>query len=240
MLLLALDTATSVVTVAVHDGTRVVGQVDAPGARSHGELLAPGIREALRQADAPASALTDVVVGTGPGPFTGLRVGIVTGRVLAHALGARIHGLVSLDALAAQAASGLPDGPLLVATDARRREVYWARYAVTGGRASRLDPPSVCRPAELPFPARELPTAGRGPVLYPEAFGPSTGDLDVDAGVLAGLAHARLTAGETLDDTEPCYLRRPDVHGGGSLGAQGVGPQGVAASAGGGASAGGR
>lgn len=207
MLLLALDTSTSAITVALHDGARVLAEATTLDARAHGERLAPGIREVLEAAGATPGELTHVVCGLGPGPFTGLRVGIVTARVLALVTGAALHGVCSLDALAAAG----PEGEVLVATDARRKEVYWARYAVSPGSVRALSAPAVTKPAELAPQVRALPTVGRGPVLYPGLFPAPVGVLDVSAAALADLAVARLAAGEALADREPLYLRRPDA-----------------------------
>ncbi|MBK7611685.1 MAG: tRNA (adenosine(37)-N6)-threonylcarbamoyltransferase complex dimerization subunit type 1 TsaB [Actinomycetales bacterium] len=207
MLLLALDTSTSAITVALHDGARVLAEATTLDARAHGERLAPGIREVLEAAGATPGDLTHVVCGLGPGPFTGLRVGIVTARVLALVTGAALHGVCSLDALAAAG----PEGEVLVATDARRKEVYWARYAVSPGSVRALSAPAVTKPAELAPQVRALPTVGRGPVLYPGLFPAPVDVLDVSAAALADLAVARLAAGEALADREPLYLRRPDA-----------------------------
>ncbi len=207
MLLLALDTSTSAITVALHDGARVLAEATTLDARAHGERLAPGIREVLEAAGATPGDLTHVVCGLGPGPFTGLRVGIVTARVLALVTGAALHGVCSLDALAAAG----PEGEVLVATDARRKEVYWARYAVSPGSVRALGAPAVTKPAELAPQVRALPTVGRGPVLYPGLFPAPVDVLDVSAAALADLAVARLAAGEALADREPLYLRRPDA-----------------------------
>jgi tRNA threonylcarbamoyladenosine biosynthesis protein TsaB len=207
VLLLALDTSTSAITVALHDGARVLAEATTLDARAHGERLAPGIREVLEAAGATPGDLTHVVCGLGPGPFTGLRVGIVTARVLALVTGAALHGVCSLDALAAAG----PEGEVLVATDARRKEVYWARYAVSPGSVRALSAPAVTKPAELAPQVRALPTVGRGPVLYPGLFPAPVDVLDVSAAALADLAVARLAAGEALADREPLYLRRPDA-----------------------------
>ncbi len=213
MLLLALDTATPAVTVALHDGTRVLAEATAHDARRHGELLGPGIAQVLAEAGADRRDLTDVVAGTGPGPFTGLRVGLVTGRTLALALGLRLHGVCSLDALAARAvlegATGLGGG-FVVATDARRREVYWAAYEgsdVAG--LGRVSGPSVDRPDDVRLAGR--PVVGRGAELYPHALGPAHGPLDPSGAAMAELVVAGLAAGRTFDELEPRYLRRPDV-----------------------------
>ncbi|MDQ2756090.1 MAG: tRNA (adenosine(37)-N6)-threonylcarbamoyltransferase complex dimerization subunit type 1 TsaB, partial [Actinomycetota bacterium] len=153
-LLLALDTSTTAITVALHDGTAVLAEVTVLDARGHAEHLAPAVQQALNQASAAAADVTDVAVGLGPGPFTGLRVGIVTARTFALAVGARVHGVGSLDVLAHSAVAGghVTTGGLLVATDARRKEVYWARYAVTPGEPGSVTArtaAAVTRPADL-------------------------------------------------------------------------------------------
>ena len=212
MLLLALDTATPVVTVALHDGHQVVARADAEGATAHGEQLAPAIRAALADAGAEPRDLTDVAVGVGPGPFTGLRVGIVTALTLASTLGLRAHGVCTLDVIAGEVAT--PElieaeqtpPPFLVATDARRREVYWARYA----DGHRLDGPDVAKPADLAERFPELQVHGRGALLHAEHFGARVGDGPADpaAATLATLVAAGAVPELPL---EPLYLRRPDA-----------------------------
>ena len=100
MLLLAFDTATPAVTVALHDGQRVLAEASTVDARRHGELLAPSIAKVIAEAGAEPRDLTGIAVGVGPGPFTGLRVGVVTARVFGRTLGIGVHGLCTLDALA--------------------------------------------------------------------------------------------------------------------------------------------
>ena len=210
MLLLALDTSTTAITVALYDGSRVLAEATTLDGRGHGEHLAPGIARVLEGAGARPADLTDIACGLGPGPFTGLRVGVVTARTLALVTGARLHGLCSLDVLALQAGV---EGPVLVATDARRKEVYWAAYARSAtGIPDRLDGPHVGKPADLPPDVAALPAVGRGPRLYPDAFrSPVDGPLDVSAAALAELVVRRLAAGDPVDEHEPFYLRRPDV-----------------------------
>lgn len=217
-MLLAIDTSTSTIGAAVHDGRRVLAEVVREDARRHGELLAPAVVEALTRAGVDRHDLTAVVCGVGPGPFTGLRVGVVTGLVLARSLDLPTpDGVCSLDALA-HAVVGRHEGELLVATDARRKEVYWARYAVAAHGARRLEGPDVSRAADLPRAVRDLPTVGRGPALYPEALATPLpdGPVDVSPGVLAALAVA-LREGSHPDapggllPPEPLYLRRPDA-----------------------------
>ncbi|MFC7491366.1 MULTISPECIES: tRNA (adenosine(37)-N6)-threonylcarbamoyltransferase complex dimerization subunit type 1 TsaB [unclassified Knoellia] len=209
MLILAIDTSTSAITVALHDETRAVAARSHLDARAHTEWLAPLIESCLTDAGKRPADLTGVAIGVGPGPFTGLRVGMVTGLTMGHALRVPVHGVCGLDALAQQA-SELVDGELLVATDARRKEVYWARYAVRSGVVDRLTDPAVDRPADLPDEVRSLPAVGRGPALYPELFLRAVPVLDVDAAVLGRVAVARIRAGEPMP-VEPLYLRRPDA-----------------------------
>lgn len=212
VLLLALDTATGVVTVALHDGSRVLAQEDVARPREHAEHLAPAIRTVLRAAGAAPADVTDVVAGTGPGPFTGLRVGLVTAATFADAIGAQVGGICSLDAIAHEVwLSGTAGERLVVATDARRKEVYWAGYRLDETGAHRLDEPQVGPAADLPDEMRTWPVAGRGPTLYPEAFGPGLNTLDVSSGAMAHLAVQRLRDGVGLDEPRPLYLRRPDA-----------------------------
>lgn len=202
-MLLAFDTSSATVTVALHDGTDVVAQAASGEGMRHGEHLAPLIDRVLAEADVAPDDLTAIVVGVGPGPFTGLRVGLVTARTMAHVLDIAVHGVCSLDGLAAEAfAAGVGDGPFLVATDARRKEVYLASYD-EGGRRQGL--PVVDRPAVL---ASDLPVVGEGASLYPEAFVDGRAPLRPSAGWLARAVHAGTV--EVLAP-DPLYLRRPDA-----------------------------
>ncbi|KAA1422313.1 tRNA (adenosine(37)-N6)-threonylcarbamoyltransferase complex dimerization subunit type 1 TsaB [Mumia zhuanghuii] len=207
MLILALDTAAPATSVALHDGSAVLAAVSHAGAMSHGELLGPAIVQVLATAGADRRDLTDVTVGVGPGPFTGLRVGIVTARTLAVSLRARLHGVCSLDVVAAQAVSdGVVDEAFVVATDARRKEVYWAEYTPSGERVGDAD---VARPADLAqrLPGT-MPVLGRGADLYADVLNRVAGPADPDAAVLASM----VAAGSALEiGTEPLYLRRPDA-----------------------------
>ncbi|MGL5859958.1 MAG: tRNA (adenosine(37)-N6)-threonylcarbamoyltransferase complex dimerization subunit type 1 TsaB, partial [Phycicoccus sp.] len=128
-----------------------------------------------------------------------------------HALGVPVHGVCSLDALAEEALASSGVSELVVATDARRREVYWARYTRSAEGAVPAGPPNVGVPAELPDDVRALPVVGRGAELYPELF-PAVleGPLDVDAGWLARVCLRRLALGVAMP-VEPLYLRRPDA-----------------------------
>ena len=137
MLILTIDTSTSAIGVAVlAPGAEPVVGVDVD-ARAHTEKLAPLVRDTLSRAGATPGDLTDIAVGTGPGPFTGLRVGMVTALTMGHALGIPVHGVCSLDAIGIESAATTAE--VLVVTDARRREVYWARYR----DGVRIDGPAV-------------------------------------------------------------------------------------------------
>ncbi|HEX4087095.1 MAG TPA: tRNA (adenosine(37)-N6)-threonylcarbamoyltransferase complex dimerization subunit type 1 TsaB [Trebonia sp.] len=216
MLLLGLDTATPAVTVALHDGGQPLAQLVTVDAHRHAELLAPSIAKIIADAGVSHRDLTGIAVGVGPGPYTGLRVGLVTAKVLGAALGIPVYGVCSLDVIAADVEG---ETSFLVATDARRRELYFARYDEAGRRGG----PDVSAPAQIPD--RQLPVAGEGPMLYPEFFPKSAGPAFPAAGTLCRLVAAALGRGETavagaavdaarwpvLLPPEPLYLRRPDA-----------------------------
>ena len=222
MLVLAFDTATPAVTVALHDGTHVLAETTTVDARRHGELLASSIDAVLAEVGAGRLDITAVATGTGPGPYTGLRAGLVTARVLGSALGVPVYGVCTLDVVAADVArTGTAAGQgFIVATDARRREVYWARYDADGRR---LDGPAVGFPADVAETvaaetvaeqAADSPgilTAGAGALLYPGVLGEPIEPSYPAAGTLAGIAARQLAAGEPGSGAEPIYLRRPDA-----------------------------
>ena len=216
MLVLALDTATAAVTAGVVELTtdgagEVVVQRSvrvAHDPRKHAELLMPGVLAAAADAGVALRELTAIVVGTGPGPFTGLRVGMVTAAALGDALRLPVHGVCSLDAIADDVVRARAGDRPLVVTDARRREVYWAAYDDSGRR---LDGPHVSAPAVLlqRLPDLRVSVAAGGsaaltglPVTEPAAPSP--------AGLVAVAAPA-LRAGAAPGPLEPLYLRRPDA-----------------------------
>lgn len=202
MLILAFDTASATASVAVHDGAVAISEVTADRPMSHGESLGPAISQALRDSGADIGDITDIAAGIGPGPFTGLRIGVVTALTLAATRNVRTHGVCSLDVLAAAAASATE---FLIATDARRKEVYWARYDDAG---QRLEGPAVNRPAELASRYPELPAVGRGAHVYSDVMAAVAGPMDPEAGVLAdGIARGSFIEQEL----RPLYLRRPDA-----------------------------
>jgi tRNA threonylcarbamoyl adenosine modification protein YeaZ len=179
---LGIDTSTATVAVAIGETQR---RVTAPN--QHGELLAPLIAEVLAEAGIDVSRLAAVGVGLGPGPFTGLRIGIMTAAAMADALGIPAFGVCSLDAVAIQHRGR----DLLVMTDARRKQVYWARYGASG---TRVEGPDVAAPADVTarFAAAGLLVVG------PDEAMP-------DARWIA----AQQENGSS--DLTPLYLRRPDA-----------------------------
>jgi len=203
VLILAFDTSTPAVAVAVLRDAETIGVRQHVNARRHAEVLAPAINDALADAGVLLRDIDVLAVGNGPGPFTGLRVGLVTARSLGHALGVPAYGVCSLDALAAAAG----DGEVFVATDARRREVYWARYQ----DGLRVAGPEVSRPHEISdVTGRRV---GQGAALYADELGP----LDAAAAQyppaewIGRLVYRALAAGETPGAVLPMYLRRPDA-----------------------------
>ena len=197
---LVIDTATPAVTAAVvvrDGGIEVVGERITLDARAHAETLTPNVVAAVAQAGLTMADLHAVVIGCGPGPFTGLRVGMATAAAYGHALDVPVRGVCSLDAIGV-----LTSGEVLVVTDARRREVYWARYR----DGVRIDGPDVAAPADVPVGAADavagspdhvglfaLPVVG---TAYPTA-----------AGLVAAVSD---WTGEP-EALVPLYLRRPDA-----------------------------
>jgi tRNA threonylcarbamoyl adenosine modification protein YeaZ len=204
MLLLGIDTATSATTVAAYDGERALGEVTHVDPRRHAEILGPAIEQVFSDAAVTAVDFAAVVVGVGPGPYTGLRVGVATAVAFGDAVGVPVHGVCTLDALAFQAGSG---SPLTVVTDARRREVFWARYDEHGGR---IDGPAVNRPADLVATGTDR-VVGPGALLYAEIFGAGAGPAQLSAAALCAFAHEQLACGRALLPARPIYLRRPDT-----------------------------
>jgi tRNA threonylcarbamoyl adenosine modification protein YeaZ len=196
-LVLALDTST-VVNVGLARGAQVLAAATVADQMAHVEQLMPLVSECVDTAGIRVADIDKLIVGLGPGPFTGLRVGVVTARVLGFALGVELRGICSLDVLAAQFVAA-SRGEFLVATDARRREVYWARYSPDGVR---LEQPRVSRPSDVP----PLPVIGPAADLYADQLHAVPGPRAMDPAVLA-------TASATLPDAgrEPLYLRHPDA-----------------------------
>ncbi|MEU2347344.1 tRNA (adenosine(37)-N6)-threonylcarbamoyltransferase complex dimerization subunit type 1 TsaB [Modestobacter sp. NPDC049651] len=200
MLVLALDTATPTLVVGVarwsaDAGTEVLAERAVASGNRHAELMTPTVREALAAAGVGLRDVEAVVTGLGPGPFTGLRVGVVTAAALADARGLPVAGVCSLDAVG--------EGLRTVVTDARRKEVYWAGYDAAGARVTG---PDVVRPEELD---------AAGPLVGDERFAERLGRPVTPAEVTtAGLLRAaapQLSGAVPRGPLEPLYLRRPDA-----------------------------
>ena len=200
MLVLALDTATPTLVAGLaawsEDGpTEVLAEQAVPSGTRHAELLTPAISAVLAAAGVTMGDLDAVVTGLGPGPFTGLRVGVVTAAALADARGLPVFGVCSLDAIGS--------GARTVVTAARRKEIYWAAYADDGAR---VDGPAVVRPEELGRP---------GPFVGDPAFAARLGgDVAPAAVTTAGLLRAagpQLAEPASAGPLVPLYLRRPDA-----------------------------
>ncbi|MFJ3956211.1 tRNA (adenosine(37)-N6)-threonylcarbamoyltransferase complex dimerization subunit type 1 TsaB [Arthrobacter sp. NPDC090010] len=217
--ILAIDTSAIASAAILRDGegaAEVLARFATEDTRSHAEVTAPAVARLLRESGVNGSGLDAIVVGVGPGPFTGLRAGLAVARTLGFAWGLPVHGIMSLDSIAAEAVAHDAPGRFVAATDARRKEVYWALYANDAGTPRLLDGPHVQRPAEVPL-SDLLGTGavvyGAGAGLYPEELPPAEGfaRTQPDAVALGTLALARLARGEELLDTEPLYLRESDA-----------------------------
>lgn len=213
VLVLVVDSSTPAVTAAVAevtaDGVALRAERQTINARAHGELLAPQIDAVLDETGARPRDLAAIVAGVGPGPFTGLRVGLVTAASMGQVLGVPTYGVCSLDAL------GLAAGGrrILAATDARRREVYWAVYDRDG---QRLAGPAVDAPAAVADQAKELEVefaVGEGALRYAELLGLPVRPEPVHppAHALAELAADRVRRRAPTERLTPLYLRRPDA-----------------------------
>ncbi|HEV7900048.1 MAG TPA: tRNA (adenosine(37)-N6)-threonylcarbamoyltransferase complex dimerization subunit type 1 TsaB [Planosporangium sp.] len=208
MLVVVVDCATPAVTAAVaavrRDDVEILARRVSVDARAHGELLAPAIRGALDDAGVKPGELAAVVAGLGPGPFTGLRVGLVTAAALGHSLGVPTYGVCSLDALG----WGQP-ATVLAATDARRKELYWALY--TDGQ--RITGPAVDRPDEVATRAAEAGArraVGEGAEKY-ELGLEITEPRYPSPEALVALAADRVRNNAPGEQLTPLYLRRPDA-----------------------------
>lgn len=201
MKILAIDTSTPAVVTGVlrrgDDGRiTVLAERVAVDAHAHAELLTPNVIAAVDDAGLTMAELDAVVVGCGPGPFTGLRVGMATAAAYGHALGLPVYGACSLDAIGSQTR-----GDVLVVTDARRREVYWARYR----DGIRLAGPDVAAASDVPIDG--VPQVAGSPAHCALFDLPRIGpDRPSPTGLAASVDWDR-PPGPLV----PLYLRRPDA-----------------------------
>jgi tRNA threonylcarbamoyl adenosine modification protein YeaZ len=216
VLVLTLDTSTPAVTAALSGvvperAVTTLASRHEVAVNRHGELLAPMIERVLREANVAPADLDAVGVGLGPGPFTGLRVGIMTAAAMGDALGRPVYGACSLDVIGYSVRSN--DFSFAVLTDARRKQVYWASYDEIGGR---IDGPDIGTPAAVAeqLAGRVTHVAGSGAMLYREqltSFTVVEGHEYPNAAVLPQLLTAKILDRAPGDDLTPLYLRRPDA-----------------------------
>lgn len=202
-LILAIDTSAGTSVALVENGV-VRAEHNVPDTMKHAELIGIAIADVLAQAFVQPAQLMAVVAGRGPAPFTGLRVGIAAATMFAAGIGVKLYGAVSLDAIALAALPGLSvskNEPLLVTTDARRKEVYWALYSGLNefGVPIRIDGPGVMKPAELEE------------YLTDRNVHPSKTSVEVSAANLGLLVEAELRAGTVTEDVSALYLRAADA-----------------------------
>lgn len=225
MIELCLDTSITASVALVRDG-EVVARARDDSSRHHAESVTPLVREVLGQAGITgplaAAGIDRVLVGTGPAPYTGLRAGLVSARVLARGAGARVWGASSLDITARQSLDLVsPEARVVVVSDARRKELYWALYRAEGpDDVVAVSGPQVGAPQRLANELRDLDAllVSSTPlpphalaVLSQAAMGPTAA---LDPACLSRIVGSRLARGEEGRlGTEPLYLRRPDIQG---------------------------
>jgi len=200
VLVLALDTATPTLVAGLarwspDGGAEVLSERSMLSGNRHAELLAPAVRAVLADAGLTLADVEAVVIGLGPGPFTGLRVGVVTAAGLADARGLPVLGVCSLDAIGS--------GRRTVVTDARRKEVYWAAYAADG---TRTDGPGVVRPEDLVADGPFI-----GDARFAERLDAAIEPADVTTAGLLRAASPQLADPSVAHPLLPLYLRRPDA-----------------------------
>ncbi len=198
LVLLAIDTSAGTsVAVVDPDSRQLLAERGTDDSRRHAEVIGPFLAEVLAEAGVTPADVTGVVAGTGPGPFTGLRVGIAAARTFAAARGVPVLPVVSHDAVAADRAGSTP---VVVLTDARRREVYWSAYDADGVRVAG---PGLAKPADLDEAIRaSSPEAATWERVTAVA---------IPAGRLGAVAADRLASGAPFADDTALYLRDPDV-----------------------------
>ncbi|MHC6177260.1 tRNA (adenosine(37)-N6)-threonylcarbamoyltransferase complex dimerization subunit type 1 TsaB [Glutamicibacter sp. X7] len=202
----------SVALVDAVNGT-VLAERTSPAPNDQTETLNAYVAELLDDQQIQGSALAGIIVGVGPGPFTGLRVGLVAARTFAYVWSVPLHGVMSLEALVQRVLDADVQVPseFIVAADARRRELYWARFDASGAL---LDGPHVGAAETLP----SVPVYGPGAGLYQEQLAQAGAQPVADsAGWLAEASSLGrrglqfLTEGVDLSDTAPRYLRESDA-----------------------------
>lgn len=200
---LGIDTSSGT-SVAIGDGANLLAEVNFEDTMGHAENIGDAIVQVLQSAKLVSKDIDAVVVGRGPAPFTGLRVGIAAAVAFAEGIGAPLYGVVSHDAIALSDIE--TDAPnqakhLVVRTDARRREEYWSLYS--GLDESGL-PKRSAGPAVASAQAIEAELEGM-------AGSSSTAQSHVSAASIVRLAHLQKAAGVLDSDVSALYLRAPDA-----------------------------
>lgn len=211
-MILGIDTASALTSVAVLDAAgQVVITREHEDPRRHAEVIGPLLAEVVTVVD-PA-AVTVVACGVGPGPYTGLRVGIAAAIALGAAWDRPVHGVCSLDAVAAEVQADSGARPVTVAVDARRSEVYWARYDAVGRRVEgpRVGPRAATPPDAVTAVPRAEWVARRVQALLVAGDVVHHADVPLDRHGEDTGATADALAGVGLLPPRPLYLRRPDV-----------------------------
>ena len=200
MPILAIDTSAGT-SVALAHGGKLLAEYNSEDNMKHAERIGAAIASVLRDAGLKSSQIKTVVVGRGPAPFTGLRVGIAAAIAFAEGVGAPLFGVCSLDAIALAAEHTDGSSPLLVTSDARRSEVYWALYAglSKNGRPLRTQGPAVAKPAAL----EEL--------LQAEGIRPVRAVGAISAANLAKVFELEQLDAVADRDVSALYLRAPDA-----------------------------
>jgi tRNA threonylcarbamoyl adenosine modification protein YeaZ len=194
---LCIDTSSGT-TVAVLRGGEVLAELTFEENMKHAERIGEAIAQVVAAAEIRPNRISSVVVGRGPAPFTGLRIGVAAAIMFAEAVGAKLFGVVSLDAIARTALEN-GAGPVLVTADARRSEVYWAVYSglSANGAPEMIEGPGVCKPAELDAKFADKNYART--------------DAKISAAALGKVFEAQLIDGTSTHDVTALYLREADA-----------------------------
>lgn len=217
MVILAIDTSAGLALGLVNASTgEGIGEYLNPDNRSHAELLSAQIENLLRAHNKTLADLALIAVGTGPAPFTGLRVGLVSAQTLGFALGVEVRGVCSLAALAHRvfSVSEMPENDLIVSTDARRKELYWAHY---NRELQEIHPPSVGNASEVANYAVEAKTKvyGAANQLYGQEFAAAGASLGSVLALQSGISLGQVAFLQEKHGVEnsllPLYLRGPDA-----------------------------
>ena len=197
---LCIDTSAGT-TVAVIQGDEIRSEIHFDENMKHAERIGDAIAQAIAGAGIKPGRISNVVVGRGPAPFTGLRIGIAAAVLFAEGVGAELWGVTSLDAIAHAAflKRATSSKPILVTADARRSEVYWALYSGVSksGAPILLEGPSVAKPAAL----EEL--------LKGKEFDRT--QIKINAADLGKVFEAQLLDGTASHNVTALYLREADA-----------------------------